>query len=718
MELRPRPPTWISGCACLAAVLSFALLLLLPAFSPVLSKHHPAPLYLPLIYKDLPAHWVDRLLISEVCYHPVGNEPDEEWIELFNAGINSIDLSGYKIGDAFNQGDKEGMLAFPAGASMKRGQVIVIANSAKSYYARYDRYPDYEMEDTLSAVPDMVLYLAWAGPYIRLSNLGDEVIVLGPDDQVVDAVSWGTSTLAFKPSVPRSGEGSTLERYPAYEDTDSADDWRITAHGSPGQVDLIYPTLTPTRSLTPSLTATVTRTPSPTATYTRTLTPSSTATSTATLTSVPTPFSLALLISEVLYDPRGSEPAGEWIELYNPSPQRIWLAGFSLGDEEERYGNEGMLRFPPGSYIDPGQVIVIANQAAAFFEVYGFRPDYEMSPTDLSVPTLEKHPSWSSGSINLANLGDEVLLLDAADQLVDALSWGNSKWAFDPPALPARQGHSLERYPSSLDTDTASDWRTQAQPNPGQAAFLPPTPTPTITPEPSPTLEITEEPIPITPTPHETPAPLLVINEIYANPDPFLGDANGDGQVHSREDEFIEIVNLGSNSLHLDGWTVSDRDRVRHSFPENTWLPPGCGVVVFGGGEPAGEFGGSLVQTSGTNNLSLDDTGDTLEIRSPDGSSVFTLTYQVEIDLQQSLTRYPDLSGPDELVWHAAAPGSEGRWFSPGVKISGEQFPGCLGSSSSTSSEPVLKRLPLLLLGGVSVSLVLSGRLRRSGCQK
>lgn len=198
--------------------------------------------------------------------------------------------------------------------------------------------------------------------------------------------------------------------------------------------------------------------------------------------------STSLVISEVAYDPSGIEPDDEWIEIYNPTTSTIDLSGFKIGDEETSGGGEGMLQFPSGASIAPGQVIIIANTASGFLWTYGFEPDYEMNETDAFVPNMTKYTAWASGSVALSNSGDEVLLLDGNDALVDAVSWGSSTFAFNPSAPDVPDGHSLERDPADVDTDSAADWVDQPLPDPGFVVSSPdPTPTSTSSPTPTPT---------------------------------------------------------------------------------------------------------------------------------------------------------------------------------------------------------------------------------------
>ena len=44
---------------------------------------------------------------------------------------------------------------------------------------------------------------------------------------------------------------------------------------------------------------------------------------------------------------------------------------------------------------------------------------------------------------------------------------------------------------------------------------------------------------------------VVLINEILADPPKIGGDANGDGSVSSKNDEFIEIVNFGNSVIDI-----------------------------------------------------------------------------------------------------------------------------------------------------------------------
>jgi hypothetical protein len=586
---------------------------------PVVIMNHPTP---------LPA--IPRPLITEVLYNPTGYEPDGEWFELYNAGGVSLDLFGYKIGDQSTPGCCEGMLAFPPGAVLRPGQVIIIAHKAVVFRSVYGFNPDYEMESSDEAVPVLSCYLLWAERGVELTNTGDDLLLLDGSNRVVDALSWGSSTFAFDPSIGVVAEGYSLERYPANVDTNRSLDWRKQNLPQPGTVDLTAPTPTPYPSPMPT-------SPAPVA---------------PTLT--PTPFGGKLLLSELLVNPIGDEPDHEWVEIYNADRNDLTLTDFKIGDEEQPGGLEGMLRFPPGAVVPAGQVVVVANKGSEFFARYGFFPNYEIVNSSSEVPDMQPYTSWGTSSLDLSNTGDELLLLDGRDDIIDSLSYGNSIVYLDPSIPAAPEGSSLERYPADQDHHSAADWRVQSTPSPGSAAF--PTPVPTIAP---------------------TAIPTLIVNEIHISPDPGYGDANGDGVVQPNNDQFIEIVNITGSTVDLGGWTLRDALLPRHVFPSPSLVKNGCSIVIFGGDTPTGDFGGSLVQVATTKTLSLGYPGDIIKILDGDGVTVLELVYNSEGILGQSITRWPDISGFD-FVPHTSVTASAGAMFSPGTMVDGNPFWGCL----------------------------------------
>ena len=179
-------------------------------------------------------------------------------------------------------------------------------------------------------------------------------------------------------------------------------------------------------------------------------------------------FPEGLVITEFYYNPPGLDEEREWVEIANLSDQSIHLPGFGLGDEEQRGGGESMLRFPEGSEIASGEALVIAQTAAGFRTLFGANPDFEIKATDADVPDMIADFQWASGKFALANDGDEIVLVDDRDNIIDALSYGDKSTFFSPTIPPVVSGQSVERVPAGCDTDSAVDWRPQSIPTPGE----------------------------------------------------------------------------------------------------------------------------------------------------------------------------------------------------------------------------------------------------------
>jgi DNA/RNA endonuclease YhcR with UshA esterase domain len=146
---------------------------------------------------------VVSLLISEVCYD--GTIPDtegDEFVEVFNPTGDVVDLSAYKIGDEETKGQGEGMYQFPPGTTIGPQGLLVIAKNAAQFQARFGFYPDLEVRisgadftDT-AIVPNVAKYTLWATGSWALSNTGDEVLLLGPADEIVDAIAYKSGDYA------------------------------------------------------------------------------------------------------------------------------------------------------------------------------------------------------------------------------------------------------------------------------------------------------------------------------------------------------------------------------------------------------------------------------------------------------------------------------------------------------------------------------------------
>ncbi len=129
--------------------------------------------------------------------------------------------------------------------------------------------------------------------------------------------------------------------------------------------------------------------------------------------------------------------------------------------------------------------------------------------------------------------------------------------------------------------------------------------------------------------------------------------------------------------------------RVRHTFGENVSVGPGCAVVIFGGGTPTGTFGNATVIIASSGRLEFNNNGDTVTLSNGD-AVIAAYTYANEGGQNQSLTRFPDVTGNEPLLKHTDI---SQRRFSPGTRTDGTDFADCgavLPTATATAdSEPL-----------------------------
>lgn len=170
----------------------------------------------------------------------------------------------------------------------------------------------------------------------------------------------------------------------------------------------------------------------------------------------------------------------------------------------------------------------------------------------------------------------------------------------------------------------------------------------------------------------------FLINEVlYDPPSGAEGDANGDGTRDANDDEFIEFFNSGPE-LDMSGYKLYDASALssgvpRHEFPVGTIVPANGVIVVFGGGNPTGSFGGAIVQVASDGQINMNNAGDLVTLEDASGNVVVTFDVEPLSDNpDESYTRNPDLTG--DFVQHSSVAEANGALFSPGTKVDGSSF--------------------------------------------
>jgi len=157
-----------------------------------------------------------QVKINEVLYDPAqsGDEAGNEWLELYNAGSEPVDLGDWLISDN-GAGDRLPPLTLPP-----RAFVVIAASEAfRSAYPAFDGS-----------------LLALDGGKIGngLADKGDRLILRDSAGLLADALSYGEDDTILSPPASAVAGDHSLERSPPGHDTDSAADFVDNPRPSPG----------------------------------------------------------------------------------------------------------------------------------------------------------------------------------------------------------------------------------------------------------------------------------------------------------------------------------------------------------------------------------------------------------------------------------------------------------------------------------------------------
>jgi hypothetical protein len=156
-----------------------------------------------------------KLVLTELMYHPPNfgttNGDELEFIELKNAGTNTLDLTGLQFTDGIT-------FAFTNGTRLAPGQFFVLVRNSAAFAAKY---------------PGVTINGVYTG---KLDNGGEHLTLAHLLGTNVFSLSYGTS-LPW-PMTP-DGDGFSLVRTSLTADPAQAASWRFSANlgGSPGADD-------------------------------------------------------------------------------------------------------------------------------------------------------------------------------------------------------------------------------------------------------------------------------------------------------------------------------------------------------------------------------------------------------------------------------------------------------------------------------------------------
>ena len=415
---------------------------------------------------------VPAIVINEVHYNPASATDAEEFIELFNADAEAVDVSGWQLNEFGAPG-----CSFPPGTVMEPGGYLVCARDPAS----------------LEVVSGFAADHAW-GLGDRLSNGGEPIALVDDNGTTVDRIVYDDGPpWPAGPDGP-DGNGPTMELVNPGIDNAQGRAWRASAgdNGTPGAVNSVHeaaPAIASEAPLRGSLVvdlveisvtfsepvvgvAAVDLTVGepggvgiPAAAvvgdgagpYVFTVDPGAAAIVEVNLaagsieTAGGTPFEgdqwlyftrlPQIVINELHYNPDNSAVApGEnaedlaFLELYNGEAEAVDLSGFAMTAGVEHI-------FAPGTEIAAGGYLVLAA-------------DPVFLQATIAIPPASPVVAWTAGG--LANGGEKVEISDAYGHVIDEVRYEDAgDWTDEADG----RGPSLELINPALDNDGGGAWQ-------------------------------------------------------------------------------------------------------------------------------------------------------------------------------------------------------------------------------------------------------------------
>ncbi len=222
-----------------------------------------------------------------------------------------------------------------------------------------------------------------------------------------------------------------------------------------------------------------------------------------------------IVLNEVVYNPRGPEVEGEWIELFNGGDS-VNILDWSITDQDNWF-----FQFP--SLAVPKECYVVLHIGTGI-------PDSDFNDNVAHLYANKTTP-------RLNNNGDDLLLRDSRGVAIDFFSYGSSNAIDYPPpeiewdsaadAVP--EGYSSSVFPNGNQMDSPDHW-IQSRTTPGESNG-----------------ELSAA------------STEVKITEVYYNA--------------YRDNEYVAITSLSPNEVDIAGWMMTDLEG-RVAFPPDTRIAP------------------------------------------------------------------------------------------------------------------------------------------------
>lgn len=158
----------------------------------------------------------EEVVINEIMFKPVSQDPDDEYVELYNRSSKAVDLGGWRFSDGIG-------FSFPAETSIPAGGYLVVAHNVKRMLQNYPQL------SPANAVGDFSGSLSGSGEHLALAKPSQVVSTNSLGALLTNTVYITTSEVTYNTGgrwpEATDGAGSSLELKDAHADLLQAASW-------------------------------------------------------------------------------------------------------------------------------------------------------------------------------------------------------------------------------------------------------------------------------------------------------------------------------------------------------------------------------------------------------------------------------------------------------------------------------------------------------------
>jgi hypothetical protein len=280
-----------------------------------------------------------NIVITEILYDPAGEDDGKEFVELYNAGSTSVDISGWKLQDL--EGDPA-TGPVPTGTIMAPGDVVLLIEGDGPGVPA-DVGSQFRTAWNLPVSVRTFPLVPWQDRAQRANFIEEVLALLDASGEPVDVADYenpNDSPTSIWPAIDGASSIYLLSTAINKSANDIGSNWRLSLNHIDGAYDSVQTPWFADIRLT-----------------------GSTASPGIVWRNSPQQPTGEAVVTEIMYSPNSSSGNGsrnEWIEVYNPGSAPLDVSGWYLRDENGKTGG-----ISNGNILGPGELMVLIPQGTA-----------------------------------------------------------------------------------------------------------------------------------------------------------------------------------------------------------------------------------------------------------------------------------------------------------------------------------------------------------------